>query len=118
MSSSQAANTDFLQCRRPTVNELWASRYHEPQSHKPTENKTIMRSVFTLQIMRDQSSYVDVPQLAQKLMVLHFDYIMLMCLNGATPGKKDVQDEINYRFPDYKELFESLAAELRRMRSK
>ena len=77
-----------------------------------------MRSVLTLQTMRDQFNEVENPQLAQKLMLLHFDYIMLMCLNGATPGKKDVQDEINHRFPDYEEQFESLAAELRRMRSK
>ena len=77
-----------------------------------------MRSVFTLQTMRDQFNNVDNPQLAQKLMVLHFDYIMLMCLNGATPGKKDVQEEINHRFPNYEEQFESLAEELRRMQSK
>lgn len=74
-----------------------------------------MKSVLTFQTMRDQFNDADNPQLAQKLMVLHFDYIMLMCLNGAIPGKKDNQDEIKYRFPDYEEQFESLAGELRRM---
>ena len=49
-------------------------------------------------------------------MVLHFDYIMLMCLNGATPGKQNIQDEIEHRFPTCGEQFESIAGELRRMR--
>ena len=75
-----------------------------------------MKSVLTLQTMRDQFNDVDNPQLAQKLMVLHFDYIMLMCLNGATPGKKDVRDEIKYRFPDCEEQFESIAGVLRSTR--
>ena len=75
-----------------------------------------MRTVLTLQTMRDQFNDVDNLQVAQKLMVLHFDYIMLMCLNGAIPGKKDVRDEIQHRFPDYEEQFGSLAEELRRMR--
>ena len=118
ISCSQAANTHLIQCRSPTADELWASRYHEARTHKPTDNRSIMRSVFTLQTMRDQFNDVDNPQLAQKLMVLHFDYIMLMCLNGATPGKKDVQEEINHRFPNYEEQFESLAGKLRRMQSK
>ena len=75
-----------------------------------------MRSVLTLQTMRDQFNDIDNAQLAQKLMVMHFDYIMLMCLNGAVPGKKDVRDEIKYRFPDYEEQFESIAGVLRSTR--
>ena len=66
--------------------------------------------------MRDQLNDVDNAQLAQKLIVMHFDYIMLMCLNGAIPGKKDVRDEIKYRFPDYEEQFESIAGVLRSVR--
>ncbi len=76
-----------------------------------------MRSVLTLQKMRDQVNDVDNPPLAQKLMVLHFDYMMLMCLDGANTERKDGFGEIKYRFPAYKEQFESLADELRRMRS-
>ena len=75
-----------------------------------------MRSVLTLQTMRNQLNDIDNPPLAEKLMVLHFDYMMLMCLNGATPGKKVIQDEIEHRFPAYEEQFESIAGELRRMR--
>ena len=110
------ANTNFLQCRKPTADELWISRYHGAQSYKPTDTKDIMRSVVTLQTMRNQLSALDNPPLAEKLMVLHFDYMMLMCLNAATPGKKNIQDEIEHRFPDYAEQFESMARELRRVR--
>ena len=77
-----------------------------------------MRSVLTLQTMREQLNDGDNPQLAQKLMLVHFDYIMLMCLNGAIPGKQDVWDEIKFRFPDYKEEFESIVDGLRRLQSK
>ena len=75
-----------------------------------------MRSVLTLQTMRNQLNDIDNPPLAEKLMVMHFDYIMLMCLNGATPGKRNIQDEIEHRFPAYEEQFGSIAGELRRMR--
>ena len=75
-----------------------------------------MRSVVTLQTMRNQLSTINNPPLAEKLMVLHFDYMILMCLNAATPGKKIIQDEIEHRFPAYAEQFESMAGRLRRMR--
>ena len=67
--------------------------------------------------MRDHVNDVDNPPLAQKRMVLHFDYMMLMCLDGAKAVRKDGIAEIKYRFPAYEEQFESLAEELRRMRS-
>ena len=72
-----------------------------------------MTSILTLQTMRNQLNDIDNPPLADKLMVLHFDYIMLMCLNGATPGKQKVQDEMAHRFTAYEEQFESIAGELR-----
>ena len=74
-----------------------------------------MRIVVTLQIIRNQLSAIDNPPLAEKLMVLYFDYMILMCLNAATSGKKIIQDELEHRFPAYAEQFESMAGRLRRM---
>ena len=99
----------ITQSRRPTPDDLWSSKYAEGKEPAKTNTKTIMRTVLTLQRLREDETIDESAPVSQRLAVLHFDYIMLMCLNAQQVGL----DEVEYRFPAYKDQFRSLAESLR-----
>lgn len=89
----------WLKCRRPTIDELWASR-HPADTFARTVAKKILRKILTLEELLQQAT--ESPQLVQKAHMLLLDHLMLMCVEYTG-------DYYTVYFPDYEARFYELA---------
>lgn len=87
----------WFKCRRPTVDELWASR-HPAAGVAKTRAGQILRKLATLQELLQQAT---ASQLVQKTQMLLLDHLMLMCTEYNT-------DHYTLYFPEYETQFYEL----------
>lgn len=87
----------WFKCRRPTVDELWASR-HPAHGVATTEAWQILRKIVTIQELLQQASE---SRLIQQAQILLLDHLMLMCTEYTT-------NHYTLYFPEYETQFYEL----------
>jgi len=87
----------WFKSRRPTVDELWASR-HPTDGFARTKAWQILRKIATLEELLQQASE---SQLVQKVQMLLLDHLMLMCIEYNT-------NHYTLYFPEYEARFYEL----------
>ncbi|KAL9594228.1 MAG: hypothetical protein Q9219_007145 [cf. Caloplaca sp. 3 TL-2023] len=94
----------WVRCRRPTNEELLASRYPANGSYMRTKSSDIPRKVLTLMNLLQQATRVQLVSETQRHLL---DYLMLMRVTFTSPNHESFQ-----HFPDHEdriyELFEIL----------
>jgi len=87
----------WFKSRRPTVDELWASR-HPTDGFARTRAWQILRKIATLEELLQQATETPLVQRAQMLLL---DHLMLMCIEYTT-------DHYTHYLPDYETRFYEL----------
>ena len=109
--------------RRPSSDELWASRYPDHQTAteaQPMKFKMIMRTLVTLQKIREQFEAKVLPDVALGLEILHLDYTFLLCLEcqgksiSLNPDHLPQVTEMQHRFPSRVIQFHEMADSLQK----
>ncbi|KAL8731920.1 MAG: hypothetical protein Q9181_004131 [Wetmoreana brouardii] len=94
----------WFQCRRPSIEELWASRHVVGASYQRTRKVQALRKVCTLQKLLEQATEGG---LVQQLRVLLLDHIMLIRILYPQ------SDDTPFRhFPDHEDQFYELVQTL------
>ena len=81
---SALTNFCHFKVRKPDVGELWECRHPAGEgaelSNKASTRQGVLRTVRTLELVLDQVTAQQMPELHLSLSRLHLDYIMLMCI--------------------------------------
>ena len=89
----------WFESRKPTIDELWASRHPTRGGYQKTTAAHILRKVLTLSMLLEKAT---TGMLVRKLQTLLMDHLMLMCITYTS-----MERPLHY-FPDYEARFLSL----------
>ena len=89
----------WIGCRRPSVEEIWESRYPSSGSYQQSSATSSLRMLLTIEKMLTLTSD---EAMIRRLQTLQLDYIMFMCLRHGS------MDRPNHYFPAHEEQFQSL----------
>lgn len=94
----------WIRRRRPSVEDIWESRYPPSGSYQQSSPTSSLRMLLTIEKMLLLTSD---EAMIRRLRILQLDYTMFMCLRHGSTGLWNM-DRPNHYFPAHEEQFKSL----------